>query len=215
MKKISILLFFTILGLAVIAQDEEYDLYDDNQNEELRTLFNSNTHGGFGGVSLMYSEINNLDALYIGGRGGWIIGHHLSIGLGGNMYFSFIDNNPNRDSLQYNIMGGHGGLYLEPIILPKFPVHLSLPLFVGAGGIGYYEYSGNEFLGTDEHYAVDSKAYFIFEPGAEVEFNMLRHFRMALGVYYTITTETKLDYIDNEDLLSNLKFGLTLKFGQF
>ena len=36
-----------------------------------------------------------------------------------------------------NYQGGYGGFYFEPILLPKFPAHITLPVLIGVGGIAY------------------------------------------------------------------------------
>ncbi len=67
------------------------------------------------------------------------------------------------------------------------------PVLVGAGGVASivdrYYYSWD-----DEYYyeTLDSEAYFVFEPGVEVEFNMVKFFRIGLGASYRITSDVKL-----------------------
>ena len=211
MKHIYLLLTIALMGITSYAQ-EEIDFFDED-NDELRTLFGTEEHGGFGAFNIAYSQINGQDALTIGGRGGWIIGHSLSLGFGGCGYFNNFAFDEN--DIKYNLAGGHGGMYLEPIILAKFPVHLSIPLFVGAGGISYVEYDNSNRPFEEEGQPIESDPYFIAEPGVEVEFNMLRHFRLCLGVYYTYTTEIRIDEIEDKFPLEGLKYGLTFKFGKF
>ncbi len=212
MKHIYLLLAITVMGISLNAQDEE-NFFNDDNNEEIKTLFSSNENGGYGAFSIAYAEINGEDALTIGGRGGWIIGHSLSLGFGGCGYFNNFAFDEN--DIKYNLAGGHGGMYLEPIILPKFPVHLSIPLFVGAGGISYIEYSNNVDPFAEEGTPLETSSYFIAEPGVEVEFNMLKHFRLCLGVYYTYTTKIRIDQIKDDYPLEGLRYGLTFKFGKF
>lgn len=33
---------------------------------------------------------------------------------------------------------GYGGLLLEPTFFQKFPIHLTVPIVIGAGGVSYY-----------------------------------------------------------------------------
>ena len=48
------------------------------------TLFSGDVEfGGFGGPVVKCSQINNKNALLVGGRGGWIIDHRITIGGGG------------------------------------------------------------------------------------------------------------------------------------
>ena len=225
MKKI---LLFAILAICmagyaqendeeIIVQenDEEVIVHeeDDEPDDEIMTLFKANTYGGFGSLYLQYSPINEKDGVFIGGRAGWIIGHSLSIGFGGCGYFnsSSSDTNDIRNSLA----GGHGGMYLEPILFPRFPVHLSIPIFLGAGGISYLEYDNDKTFSEDPGEVIESDGYFIAEPGLELEFNLLKHFRMTLGAYYTYTSKIELKRLGNENPLDALKYGISFKFGSF
>ncbi len=56
------------------------------------------------------------------------------MGFGGTGFINDISYN-NAENQYTNLTGGYGGLLLEPIILPWFPVHVSLPILFGAGGI--------------------------------------------------------------------------------
>ncbi|MFC2087428.1 hypothetical protein ACFLSA_04640 [Bacteroidota bacterium] len=215
MKKINLLILMTLLPFFAFAQKNEKD---EDEYRELQTIFKDDFHGGYGAISISYFEMYNKDAVSIGGRGGWIIGHGLSIGLGGEGYFNDFDSYEKQRSNQitydvsYNLVGGHGGLIIEPILLPRFPVHLSIPVFIGAGGISYIE----------DQYGVESDSYFIGQPGVELELNLIRHFRLAIGAYYVYTTQINIDNTPPEldpiptDVLSNgLKVGMVLKFGRF
>ncbi|MBN2519167.1 MAG: hypothetical protein JXB17_01575 [Bacteroidales bacterium] len=212
MKKIVYLMALLISTICYAQEYEEEVHMDEEENDEIMTLFKSNTNGGFGGVSIIYSEINGQDGIFLGGRGGWIIGHGLSIGFGGCGYFNSTDFD--TAGIRNSLAGGHGGMYIEPILFPRFPVHLCLPVFVGAGGISYIEYDNDRPYSDDPGNIIESDGYFIAEPGVELEFNMLKHFRMTAGVYYTYTSKIQLDNVKG-DPLDNLKYGITFKFGKF
>ncbi|MCD4705447.1 hypothetical protein K8R66_05225, partial [bacterium] len=116
----------------------------------------------------------------------------------------------------------------EPIIWAKHVVHVSFPVLVGAGGVSLLEdkYYLNKW--EDDYYyeSLASQAYFVVEPGVEVEFNMVKFLRIGLGAYYRYTSDVALTYIkydhQNGDTkitkkpeLSGFSFGLSLKFGKF
>jgi len=53
--------------------------------QEAETLFAGEVvHGGFGGPVLKASTVNGSPALFVGGRGGWIINHSFILGGGGD-----------------------------------------------------------------------------------------------------------------------------------
>jgi hypothetical protein len=129
---------------------------------------------------------------------------------------------------EYQISGGYGGFILEPIIGAKSPVHLSFPVLIGAGGVAYSRHWQDE-----DHYDSknrtheDSDAFFVLEPGVELEFNMVKFFRLGLSVSYRHTSEIKLRYKDgtpgapnpnkigSTSKLRGLSYGIVLKFGKF
>lgn len=208
-----------------------------DDNNDVRTLFGSNkdqSNGGYGAVSVNYSKIWDRDGLVIGGRGAWIIDHNFGLGIGGYGFMTdpktdpFITDN-NGKQLKYQLTGGYGGLLFEPIVGAKQPVHLSFPILVGAGGVAYTRHwEHTDWDNPDYDYQntyEDSDAFFVLEPGAELEFNMLKFFRIALGASYRYTSNINLSYqsstveeptaIGTQDMLRGWNYGITLKFGKF
>ena len=210
-KKALILSVVSLFSLAIYAQETE-TLTTDDEPSEIKTIFGKiDHHGGYGSLNINYTSINNKDAMMLGSRGAWIIDHGFAIGMGGYGFFTdyYYDDNIGED---VNISGGYGGLIMEPIFLPKFPIHLSVPLFVGVGGIGIINSS---YIGDErDYYVEDSDTYFVLEPGIEIELNMLKFFRMAFSAYYRYTSDISLNNT-NKDILHGFSTGLTLKFGSF
>lgn len=181
---------------------------------EVQTLFNPNSgSGGYGAISVGYTVINGRDAILMGARGEWVVGHGFGLGFGG---YGFINDplyDPN-DGLNYSLAGGYGGLYMEPIILGWFPVHIALPIMIGAGGVAstsfsdYYDY---DYIDT---YFEDATAFFVAEAGVELEFNLTSFFRLALFGTYRFTSEIVMENTP-KDALRGWSAGATFKFGSF
>jgi hypothetical protein len=218
--KISLLLLF--LGLASLhlrAQEEP----SEKDNAQIKTLFNADKSvGGYAGIVARYSDIGPNPGMVLGARGCFIAGHRLAIGLAGN---ALIGDKVLNDRLQLDgsFSGGYGGLLIEPILFPKFPVHISIPIVMGAGGISYStKNQDNTFVlfGSGSN-TVDSKSFFILEPGVELEINVLKFFRLAVGGYYRYTNNINLRYDNSTDLIAKADFlrgfsaGITLKMGKF
>ncbi|HRX10128.1 MAG TPA: hypothetical protein P5210_00695 [Draconibacterium sp.] len=199
---------------------------DSYQNDEVRTIFTKNkSNGGYGALTVAYSNIGGYDAIVAGARGAFIFDHSLAIGMGG---YGFV-NNLNYDyyhgaqEKHLSLTGGYGGFLIEPIIAGKSPVHLSFPVLIGAGGVALvdmydYDYWDDNYSGYE--YAND--VFFVVEPAVELEFNLARFFRMAAAVSYRYTSNIDLKRSDIElsgqtkaDALRGLNFGLTFKFGKF
>ncbi len=187
---------------------------DDNQ---IKTLFGKQrTNGGYGAFSVGYSQINSLNAITMGGRGAWIIGHSLALGFYGSGFAT--DFRVLTADQSYNLVGGHGGIFVEPILLPKFPVHLSFPVMAGVGGIAYTINKQPGFTGNFDGYIQSSTVFMLAEPGVELELNLTRWFRFAVGAAYRFTSDVRLNNTDvaiPSDVLKGISGGVTLKFGKF
>jgi len=185
------------------------------KTDEFQTLFGHNRAGGaYGAFSVGYSEIDNKQAVTFGGRFEWIVGHSVGFGFGGT---GFINEYHWDDNLQRDVFltGGYGGLYIEPIFLPKFPVHLSFPVLFGVGGISYITKEIDDYQNMIE----DSEVFLIAEPAVELEFNFTRNFRFALGASYRFTTPfdvgTSASAPVSSDAIESWSYMMTFKFGRF
>ena len=185
-------------------------LFSQTNDDEIKTIFNNGRtkHGAYGGLSINYSQIDGKDAFLVGARGAWLIDHSIGIGLAGYGFINDIHTNDGFIDADLDLVGGYGGLLIEPIIMAKSPVHISLPIIIGAGGITYTD----NFGWDNNNY--DSDAFFVIEPGIEIEFNLIKFMRIATGVYYRHTSNIELEGVDN-DVLNGFSTGITLKFGKF
>jgi hypothetical protein len=212
MKRIVILpAFLFLLCTALFSQEND----SSDKNNEFKTLLGHDRHNGlYGAFSIGYSEIDSRQAVVFGGRFEWITGHSLGLGFGGN---GFINESHHDATLNTNIFltGGYGGLYIEPIVMPNYPVHISFPILLGAGGVSYV----TENMDYYHNMVEDSKAFLIAEPGAELELNLTRNFRLALGVSYRFTTPFDVGISSSTDIsssaLQGFNYMMTFKFGRF
>ena len=197
-----VLLIFTLSSLSAQTNTDK--------GNEIKTIFGTErSRGGYGAFSFGYTQINDNNTYILGGRGAAIFNHYLAVG--GAAYGFFNINTYLDDNFYTGLVGGYGGLLVEPIIFAKFPVHLSLPMILGGGVVSRYV---EDIFSTT--------GYFIFVPGAELEFNVSRRFRLALGVDYRITTNIEFsDYgfihpIEKDPKMLNTISGhLVFKFGSF
>lgn len=214
-RSIIFIMSFILCSLALVeAQEEnEFRYYQDN----MRTLFgHGKSNGGYGAFSIGYAEIDHRDAIQFSGRGAWIIHHSFAIGLAGTGFINELHYDPAVSSDVF-LTGGYGGLLLEPIIAPRFPVHLSFPVVLGAGGIAFI----SEEYDVYRNFVEDTDAFLVIEPGAELELNVTRFFRLAFGASYRHITGFNLNYNQSEstiadtEALKGISFALTFKFGKF
>jgi hypothetical protein len=162
-------------------------------------------------MSIGYSQIDGKDAILMGARGSWIIDHSFAIGLGGVGFINDVNYHSwQNNKLNNNLAGGYGGIYLEPILAPRLPVHISIPVLLGIGGISRVQDNWDNWTYNDSQHDV----FLVFEPAVELEFNLTRHLRLAGSVGYRFTS--KIEMTDtNPDILEGTNIGLVMKFGKF
>lgn len=209
MKKVFALFTLALFMLPSIGQS-------NGDDGDIKTLFGSNDfrYGGYGAFGAGYSLIDNKDAILMTGRGAWLMSRNLGFGIAGTGFINdyHYDSQLGED---VNLTGGYGGLLFEPILLPISPVHLSFPIIAGAGGIAYTRSNRvNDPWDYRQAWVEDTEFFLFVEPGVELEFNLLKFFRLAFGVSYRLTSDINL--IDTApDVLNGISSGVTFKFGKF
>jgi hypothetical protein len=213
MKKILIISSLLILVATVsFSQDTVFQYY---KNKDIKTLLGRNRVGGaYGSFTTGYSNIDGRNALLFGGRLSWIACHSLGVGVGGTGFINEFHYEPSLE-MDVFLTGGYGGLYIEPILLPRSPVHLSFPVLFGAGGISFISKERE----LNANLIEDSKAFLLIEPSAELELNLTKFFRIAFGASYRMPTQFNIghqgDYNIDVESLRTLSYMVTLKFGKF
>lgn len=198
MKKIITVCMISVCAVYLYAEDEE-------------TLFKGNvTHGGFGGPVVTFSEIYNNTGVMVGGRGGWIINHMITIGGAG---YGLVNRIPTiqsvsgGDSLSLGL--GYGGFQMGFIMNSWKLTHLSFFILIGAGGASHVRWDADDYDMND-----NGDAFFVFEPSIEAVLNITRFFRISAGASYRYTSGLNLEHITDSDI-SGLAAKITLKFGSF
>jgi hypothetical protein len=213
MKKIIIIsTLITLLFSTLYSQDPEFEYY---KSKEIKTLLGRNrAGGGYAAFTTGYSVIDEKHAISFGARFGWIASHWIGIGIGANGFINEFHYEPLLDRDVF-LAGGYGGIYIEPILLPRMPLHLSFPVLFGGGGISYVSKESD----LNNNIIEDSEAFLIIEPGAEVELNLTRFFRLAVGATYKLPTafDVGLSGTPTADAesIKGLTYMVTFKFGKF
>lgn len=190
--------------------------------EEMETLFGGTgkfTSSLYGAVDVRGTTINSNSALAIGGRGVWVINNTFGIGLQG---FGITSNHnvpgyrTTFDSSQAYLRTGYGGLFLEYVNNANSLVHFNIHALIGGGGAAYTNsrFDNHDRNHNDDRWNYESSAYFVFEPGAGVEFNITSFFKLGISGGYRIVSGLDLPNTSNKDL-SGAFGGLTFKFGNF
>lgn len=188
----------------------------ESNRSEYRTVFGNNkkvSHGGYGALTLGIGQVDGSQAIFTGLKGGWVIDHRLTLGIAGSGFVNNLELDYGPGSVSSGLSGGYGGLLIEPILAPFSPVHFTFPIIIGAGGIAYvdrYYWSSQSY----EPWVTDAAAFFVFEPGVELELNLVRFLRLSVGASYRMTSDIKMENAKS-DALNGLMGSFSLKFGKF
>lgn len=198
--------------LPSISQDADFEYY---KSHEIKTLLGRNSEGGvYGVLTTGYSVIDHKNAVLLGGRFGWLTSHYMGIGFGATGFINEFHFEPllNRE---VSLAGGYGGLYIEPILFPRFPVHLSFPVLIGGGGISYISKEGE----NNNNLIEDSEAFLLVEPSAEIELNLTRFCRLSFGATYRFPSSFDVGLrgtpVVSAKSIKGISYNMSLKFGKF
>ena len=222
---------FFLIVVFVLSMQMSYAQDSIPPSTEVQTLLADSNgyvfHGAFGGITIGYGTIDKEASLFLGGRVAWLINHKFALGFAGAGFFNNLIKDDTYLPSDYYLKGGYGGLFFQPIFFSKEPIHFSFPILLGVGGVvvDHNYYWTQEWGATDANY-YDSDVFLIFEPGIDVEFNMISFMRMSLGASYRFTNNVNLMYEYNEDgvtrqhdidthILNNFSFRLGIFFGWF
>lgn len=201
MKSAAVLLILVLASFTLLAQEQETLL----KTEKVE-------HGGYGALTVKFSQINEKFGVLVGGYGGWLINHSLMIGGGG---YGLANRIPADDEVQLqapdkilDIQFGYGGFMMEYIFDSNRLFHYNVKMLVGAGGVGYAL--------RDDFNATDTKqsACFVMELDANVEMNVTDYMRICVGAAYRHVGGNDLVGLEDSDLAGPSGV-VTFKFGSF
>ena len=214
MKSITTTLLL-VFSVSTFAQ-RYVDTYDPKDEEVKSLLGKGNDINGFGGADLKVSELVGERGLITGAYGGVLINRRYLLGVGGygittNVEFEGL---VGADTKTLNLHGGYAGILMGGMVLSKEVVHLTLPVFFGAGSV---QVSDKDFFPNrpnDAEFIIEKSAFMVIEPGAQLEFNITEHFRFAAGMSYRYVTGTELDNIRDRQLRGS-SIMVSFRFGRY
>lgn len=207
--------FITIIALLLMTGTTFAQRDSSQSTYEIKTIFGKNkiSHGGYGSFGLGYTNIAGQDGFTASGRGVWLIDHSFGLGFAGTGFSNDLYYDHNYGDQTFSLQGGYGGLYLEGIVFPRLPFHISFPVILGVGGVAYtHAYYWDDF---DMNMVVeDQDVFLVAEPGVEAELNLVRFIRLSAGVSYRFTSGVNIEGI-SQKVLNGYAFNVSLKFGKF
>ena len=171
------------------------------------TLVGKHFHSsGFGGPVMKMSEVNNEFAVFVGGRGGWLIDQTFVLGGGGYGLVTDVETGlvDDRDE-PVDLSLGYGGVQLEYLHDSWELVHFSLAMLIGGGGATLDDRRGD---------SLEDDGFFVLEPEVNMNLNVTEFFRIGVGAGYRWVNGVDLTGLDDSDL-SAVAGTLTFRFGGF
>jgi hypothetical protein len=217
MKRILAIVLLMVFGFISFAQSTGESKTTGN-GDEMKTLFKKNEKikvGWFVGIDPGYTQFRSKDTWLVGLSTGVIINHNFILGLTGRAW-------PKTDQLYFEdvadtgvyLEGGYGGLLIEYTLFPKSVVHVTFPVLIGAGGVNYVTCKKDDDNLDDHHRKIDSKAFFVVEPGVRAEINLFKFMRLNAGVSYRYAPNFQL-INTSKDMINSFTGTIGLKFGKF
>ena len=204
MKKTLGTLCFLLLFLGTNAQEDN----------GMKTIISKGTQlNGFGSFDMKYSNLVDRPALIIGAQGGVLLDHHFYVGGAGYGLSTNVQFESSQDGESYNLKGGYAGIMLGGVIAPSSIVHLYIPVLVGAGNFDVSDPDYN-LGGFPREVTIENSAFFVIEPGLQLDINITRFFRLGLGGSWRFIEGSELNTVNNDDL-SNWAAEISFRFGRF
>lgn len=205
MKK-SILIFALFTGLLGYGQGRT--------DEKPKTLLHNNgIKGGFVSLSSHAFEINHQIGYGLGAEVAAVFGRKFNLGFSAYGLITDVETPEigTADQDHYYEMA-YGGLFIEPMIKSKWPIHLTFPITLGAGGVAAVQDRFYEPY-WDTPNAYDYDLFLIAQGGINLELNIFSYMRLAGGVNYRNSSPF---YFDDQKLdLDGLGANISLKLGWF
>lgn len=208
---------FLVVGFVLMAFNLKAQSDESRKRYEANTLLKDGGRptGGFFAPGAKVTDVNGQASIMAGAQMAMVLGHRLNIGIAGyallsetySKELSFLHFPP-----QFLEMG-YAGLLLEPVFFDRSVFHLTLPAIIGIGAAstnyyriwdqGYYEYGNHR-----------ADAFFVLEPGANLEVNVAKALRFYAGGSYRFVIDSQL-FDRSDQRLSGFSFNFGLKVGWF
>jgi len=188
--------------------------YHRNDRNKIHTLSRHSYHsGGFGSIAFKWGDFQGQTTVLAGVRGGWIINRAVAIGFEGYGIIPTAEFENISIIQDVVLLGGYGGMFLEPILFSNQIVHVTFPVSTGAGWLGYHrDFEDN--LNTIEDDLIDGDIFWYLEPGVTVEVNVSRHFRISVGASKRYTEDLEL-LNTPEKAFEGTNYSIAIKLGRF
>lgn len=208
MKNQNVILFLFLIGFSLLgtAQDDsDYIEFNDRKNV---------VHGVYLGITMHYGEMDNKDTFLPSFKVAYVANRKVEVGFVGTFFYSQQNYFNAMEGINEDLIGGYGGLHIEPIFFSKSMVNLSFPILIGGGGLGVIDSDFENDENFEEDNLVEADAFAIVEPGINVLFNVSRYLQLEAGVKYRFSSKIDLEPASLERI-NGFSAGIGIKVGVF
>jgi hypothetical protein len=169
--------------------------------------------GGYGGVTVLATDLEGQTAMLIGGEGAVLLDHRLVIGLGGYGLTSVVDAAPFENGDRSLLMLGYGGPIMRYQFVGEGPLVLSIGALIGGGGFGFLREISSQDWEVEEEYTT-GQVFFVIEPSLQAHVHLTRWMRLGANLNYRAIQGANARGVDDQGL-SSFSGGGHLQFGWF
>jgi len=202
-----LLICLSFYCISSIAQENSTDYIEFNDRKNV-------VHGVYLGLTTRYGKIDNKDTYTAGFKVAYVANQQFEVGFEGNFIYSDQNYFNSQNNRKEDLIGGYGGLHLEPIFFSKSRINLSFPVLIGAGYIGQIGDNFNDKDFEEELKKEDFNGFFMIEPGVSALFNVSRYLQIEAGINYRLSSKIQLN---NSPIrrVNGFSAGIGVKVGVF
>ncbi len=166
-------------------------------------------NGGWGAPVVHVTTVRDRAAVFLGGRGGWLLDGRVTIGGGGFGLVTPVPAPPEAGKAgeDLDLAMAYGGAWIEYTFTPLRLLHVSLGTLVGGGGISLNWHGGGS-------YGSGSDGFFVMEPALVAELNLAKNMRVNVGAAYRWIVGAQMPGLSYSDV-AGFSLVVAMKFGRF
>lgn len=189
------------------------------QTTQTETLFSAKGNkktkvGAYGVPAAKFTSIDGNFGVLTGAYGGVLLNNKIMLGAGAYSLvnnIAFKDLNANGQKEYLNLW--YTGLVAEYMHNSNKLIHWTVGTLIGGGGVSRRE-KHHDFNDNDHDYTRDGSGFFVAEPFANLEVNLIKNLRLDVGASYRFISGTSTTGI-TDSKLSNPAVHVGLKAGVF
>lgn len=176
------------------------------------------TFGGYLSMTQKISHVQGAGAWMTGGGVGFVFNKNFHLGFEGYAMLSAVESSyrdPQTGNPHY-LEFAYGGARLEPVVWQYDKARVSIPMLIGAGGVGVHEYryTNPDHWDWYDYGYQDWDLVFVAEPGINIDYELSRAVHLTAGVSYRWVEDATLQGTTAGDL-SGFGGHMTLRLGWY